>query len=246
MCIAVPTVVVWKAENVRLEEGSQAMPPCATGVLCSDHNKSIGSAQAMLPQKRIYCVEGVHDWGSGQIEPTVEPMLELLQRTGYWPHYQHRTCATIPELEWRLTKDWSEWCAEGSILHFFTHGGQDQIWLQPNAQAVGILTLKEWLDCTGCHVHFGGCGTFSQDEDNQNLRNFMEHTGAVSVSGYATEARWLGFVKPALPLELQLFGLLHDVYFKGNTKNRLGKLRKIEQEINSRFGDCEFRMLVHE
>lgn len=223
------------------------MPPCAAGVLCSDHNKSMGSAQAMKPEKRIYCVEGVHDWGSGQIEPTVEPMLELLQKTGYWPHYQHRTCATIPELEWRLTKEWSEWCSKGSILHFFTHGDQDQIWLQPNAQGVGILTLKEWLDCTGCHVHFGGCGTFSRDEENHNLRSFMKDTGAASVSGYAAkEVYWLGSDKPALPLELQLFGSLKDVKLERNAKNRPGKLRKIEQEINSRFGDCDFQMLVRE
>lgn len=29
----------------------------------------------MQRKKRIYCVEGVHDWGNDQIEPTVEPML---------------------------------------------------------------------------------------------------------------------------------------------------------------------------
>ena len=197
----------------------------------------------MQPEKRICCVEGVHDWGSGQIEPTVEPMLELLQKAGYWP-YQHRTCATLSDLEWCLTTEWSKWCDYGSVLYFSTHGYHDQIWLQRDAQAVGILTLKEWLDCKGCHVHFGGCDTFSGGEDN--IRNFMEYTGAVSVSGYATEARWLGFVKPALLLELQLFGLLKDVKLERNSKNRQGKLTKIEQEINSRFSDCEFRMLVHE
>lgn len=50
----------------------------------------------------------------------------------------------------------------------------------------------------------------------------MEYTGAVSVSGYATEARWLGFVKPALLLELQLFGLLKDVKLERATKTRPG------------------------
>ena len=27
----------------------------------------------MERKKRIYCIEGVHDWGKGQVEPTVEP-----------------------------------------------------------------------------------------------------------------------------------------------------------------------------
>ncbi|MYG14592.1 MAG: hypothetical protein F4171_17630 [Gammaproteobacteria bacterium] len=198
----------------------------------------------MQQEKRIYCVEGVHDWGNDRIEPTVEPMLALLQKTGYWP-YQHRTCATIAELKWRLQTEWWDWCKKGSVLYFSMHGYHDQIWLRPDAddaEVVGVLTLKEWLDCTGCHVHFGGCDTFSGGKEN--LRNFMESTGAVSVSGYATEADWLSPVAPALALELLLFGLLHDVNLAHNAKSRPGKLRKIEQEVNSRFGDCEFRMLI--
>lgn len=75
----------------------------------------------------------------------------------------------------------------------------------------------------------------------------MKDTGAASVSGYAAkEVYWLGSDKPALPLELQLFGSLKDVKLERNAKNRPGKLRKIEQEINSRFGDCDFQMLVRE
>ena len=31
--------------------------------------------------------------------------------------------------------------------------------------------MKEWVRCQGCHVHFGGCDTFSGGD--YNLRGFM-------------------------------------------------------------------------
>ena len=137
----------------------------------------------MESEKRIYCVEGVHDWGAGEVEPTVEPMLELLQRLGYW-HYLHRTCATMAELEFRLKTEWNEWCKKGSVLYFFTHGGPDQVWLSDD-QVVGLLTLKEWIGddgSAGCHIHFGGCDTFTDGEGN--LKDLLDYTQAASVSGY--------------------------------------------------------------
>ena len=188
----------------------------------------------------IYCVEGVHDWGDGEPTPTVEPMLELLRRLGYW-EYLHRTCATWAELEYRLAEEWDR-CPKGSVLYFNTHGAPDQIWLRDGEQPVGVLTLQELANCEGCHVHFGGCDTFGDGE--ANLKKFMDYTGATSVSGYATKADWIGPVAPGLTLELQFFGALAGVNFARNTKSRTGKLRKIEKEVQSRFPDCEFRMLV--
>ena len=193
-------------------------------------------------KKRIYCVEGVHDWGAGQVEPTVEPMLALLQRMGCW-EYLHRTCGTMAELEYRLRTEWSGYCDRGSVLYFCTHGGPDQIWLRSDDQAVGLLTLKEWIpDCRGCHIHFGGCDTFSGGQ--VNLKNLMDYTNATSVSGYARECDWLGRIAPALTLELQFFGLLAAVRIDSNTKRRPQDLREIKKAIDGRFSDCEFNMLV--
>ena len=196
-------------------------------------------------ERRIYCIEGVHEWGDGEIEPTVEPMLELLQRTGYWA-YLHRTCGTAVELKYRLGTEWSR-CAEGSALYFFTHGARDQIWLQSDDEPVGLLTLKEWIGwggAEGCHVHFGGCDTFSGGEGN--LRDLMEYTGATSVSGYGTEADWLARSAPAVALELLLFGLLKDVNLAQKGKRRSGRLRDVADDIETRFPDCEFKMLIRE
>ncbi len=187
----------------------------------------------------IYCVEGVHDWGDGE-QRTVEPMLELLRRLDCW-EYRHTTCATRSELEYRLREEWNR-CPKGSVLYFNTHGAADQIWLREDDQAVSVLTLKEWVDCDGCHVHFGGCDTFS--DGKANLKKFMDYTGAVSVSGYATQAGWVGPVAPGLTLELQFFGLLTGVNFRRKSRDRTAKLRKIEKDVQGRFPDCAFRMLV--
>jgi len=76
----------------------------------------------------------------GKIEPTVEPMLELLQRTGYWD-YLHRTCATSAELKYRLEEEWNEICEKGSVLYFCSHGAPDQVWLRPSDEVIGLVTM---------------------------------------------------------------------------------------------------------
>ena len=172
-------------------------------------------------------------------------MLELLQKLGLWD-YLHRTCATAAELKYRLETEWDGYCDKGSVLYFFTHGDRDQIWLQDEDEGIGLLTLKEWLNCEGCHIHFGGCCTFSKKGDH-NLRDLMEYTNAVSVSGYAAESGWLSWDAPALALELLLFGLLAEVKISPDTRitqYRLQELRNIKKAIAGRFPDCKFDMLV--
>ena len=196
----------------------------------------------MRKEKRIYCIEGVHDWGDGEVEPTVEPMLELLQRVGCWD-YAHRTCATMDELKYRLETEWLEYCSKGSVLYFNTHGAANQLWLRKNDQPVGLLTLKEWIyNADGCHIHFGGCSTFSGGQ--ANVKDLMQYTDATSVSGYGTDCDWLAPTAPALALELLFFGRLSGVSIGRNTRARSAGLRKIRDDVSSRFSDCEFEMLV--
>ena len=156
-------------------------------------------------------------------------MFELLQSTGYWDDYQHRTCATLSELEYRLREEWSHWCKKSSVLYFCTHGARDQMWLPKDTQPVELLTLKEWIARGGCHIHFGGCDTFSGGE--VNLKDLMDSTWASAVSGYATETDWLNRIAPALSLELLFFGRLSRVNIVNKTKHRPERLRKIWQEI---------------
>lgn len=195
-------------------------------------------------KKRIYCIEGVHNWGDGEVEPTVEPMLQMLLRFGSWD-YLHRSCSTSAEFKCRLETEWCGYCNKGSVLYFFTHGAPDQIWLQGDDEGVGLLTLKEHLGengCEGCHIHFGGCDTFSKGE--YNLKDLMEYTKATSVSGYSAESGWLDWKAPAVLLELQLCWQLGQINLARNTKDRSTKLRKIGNAIGDRFPDCKFNLLV--
>lgn len=121
-------------------------------------------------------------------------------------------------------------------------GEHDQIWLLEDDEGVGLLTLQEWPDCEGCHIHFGGCNTFGQSE--ANLQALMDYTGTTSVSGYAAESNWLDWKAPAVLLELQLFWHLWAVDIASNDRDALQELRSIKRSITKRFPDCEFKMLV--
>ena len=49
---------------------------------------------SMKFEQRIYCIEGVWDYGAREVEPSVEPLLDMLRRQGFWA-YVRRDCATI-------------------------------------------------------------------------------------------------------------------------------------------------------
>ena len=60
----------------------------------------------MKLERRIYCVEGVWGLGHREVEPSVEPLLEMLRRQGLWD-YARRDCATTAELKHYLSEEWS-------------------------------------------------------------------------------------------------------------------------------------------
>ena len=76
----------------------------------------------MLLDKRIYCVEGHWDYGKKEMEPSVEPILQMLRVLGHWK-YARRDCATVMEMNYWIKQQWTDWCSEGSVLYFATHGG---------------------------------------------------------------------------------------------------------------------------
>lgn len=199
----------------------------------------------MKPEKRIFCVEGLHDWGDGNIEPTVRPMLELLQKIGYWEDFCLRTCRTVEELKLLLEREWFKCCSKGSVLYFNTHGHPGNVHLfydeeTNRSEDITVAQMKEWrINFKGCYVHFGGCFTFGGDQ--QNLRNFLHATKAVSISGYAADrVGWLDWNKPGLALELLFFGLLSDI--RSNNPGRTEDLGALKSQMQKRFPDCKFRM----
>ena len=72
----------------------------------------------------------------------------------------------------------------------------------------------------------------------------MRDTGASSVSGYAADSYWLGGHAPAVALELLLFSLLSEADL-ADGEGRKERLTDVSTQLNKRFRDCKFRMLVH-
>ena len=197
----------------------------------------------MTKEQRIYCIEGVWGYGDREVEPSVEPLLEMLRRQGLWDHVR-RDCATSAELKHYLSHEWSR-CKVGSVLYFATHGDPGTIWLSDD-ECLGLDTLGKFLDggeCEHCLVHFGGCRILGGDEHaaNRSIKTFMDKTGAMGVSGYRADTGWTDTLwAPAAALELLLFSSIkmQDVdlsdgrYFK--------RLSKIVRSLQDQFADCEF------
>ena len=194
--------------------------------------------------KRIYCVEGHHDWGRGSIEPTVLPLLQLLESTGYWSDCVRRNCATLAEFKYFVKREWTL-CSEGSILYFRTHGDSERVWFS-DSSSISLVELPEIIHCVNRYVHFGGCSIF--DTKKSRVRQFLRSTGASAVSGYGAEINWADVAygnAPSLALELILFSsIIESEMNLKDGRNAKKKLLDLREDLNSRFPECQFRMLT--
>lgn len=213
----------------------------------------------MKKAKRIYCIEGHHDWGNRAIEPTVEPMLQLLLSTGYWKDYVHRKCVTVGECQFYLKREWETRCDPGSILYFATHGGPGEVWLsgapgEPQCEVATLDTLSAWeIDCGDCLVHFGCCSVFAKNstkDGEAKVREFLKATGAAYASGYAVDVDWLDITAPpSLALDLMFFGSISAIDVDMGNSRHAPRMRNLAEDLGKlfkskgRFGTCDFRLL---
>ncbi|MCY4129700.1 MAG: hypothetical protein OXG15_10750 [Gammaproteobacteria bacterium] len=208
----------------------------------------------MKKAKRIYCIEGVHDWGNRYVEPSVEPLLQLLMSTGYWDDYVYRKCATQHECQFFLTREWAPRCDGGSILYFSSHGGPGEIWLsgspdERHCEVVTLDMLAAWeIDCSSCLVHFSGCDVFA-DGVEESVRKMLKHTKASYTSGYGVEVNWLDILgPPAVALEIMFFSSIAQLEINIRTGHQVKTMRKLAKDLNKvfylpeRFGSCEFKL----
>ena len=197
----------------------------------------------MTLEQRIYCLEGVWGYGNREVEPSVEPLLEMLRRQGLWDHVR-RDCATTAELKHYLSHEWNR-CKIGSVLYLATHGGQGTIWLSDD-ECLGLDTLGELLDegqCEHCLVHFGGCEVLGGDEHatNRRIKTFLDKTGAMGVSGYGAATGWTDTLwAPAAALELMLFSSIKMQDVDLSDGRHFKRLSKIVRSLQDKFADCEF------
>lgn len=188
-------------------------------------------------KERIYCIEGHWDYES-DIEPSVEPILQAIRSMGHWD-YARRDCATPSEMKYWLDKEWAPHCARGSILYLATHGSAGVMSLSDHSE--GDVSMEQFLawdiDVQNCLVHFGGCHGLDLDEDR--IRRFLNDTKASAVSGYQKEGGWTDSA-PTLALELMYFASISERGIDINNANSAKRLRTLEEDLQERFGDCEF------
>lgn len=199
----------------------------------------------------IYCIEGHWHWPEEDdqsaepsvelldpcAEPSVEPLLQMLQRQGLWK-YMRRNAATADELFYWMKNEWSR-CASGSILYFATHGREGEIWLSKSSVVPIEQFATEEIDCSKSLVHFSSCSTLACDKER--IIRFMNGTGAVAVSGYLADVGWTSEAgRPAAILDLNLFSEIRELKINlahGSSRRRLEGLK---EKLKKRFDNCEF------
>ena len=208
----------------------------------------------MKLEKRIYCIEGHWDYGEEQVEPSVEPILQMLQKLGQWS-YARRDCATQSELEFWLENEWNECCAEGSILYIASHGSEGCIWLGSEDHPVSLHQLAEkgTLNCGRSLVHFGGCQILAGPKGEAAAQDFMMRTGASFVTGYTEEVYWASEQwAPAVALDLILFSSIWEL--KGfsltgpkRIKNSVEPMEELINRLkeNDIFEKCGLKLFIN-
>lgn len=191
--------------------------------------------------QRIYCMEGVWNYGDREVEPSVEPMLEMLRSQDLWANAR-RDCATTEEFKHYIQDEWCKRCKTGSVLYIASHGSEGGIRLSDD-HPLGLDTLGDLLaaSCEHCLVHFGGCEVLIGDEHmlRQRVKTFLEKTGAMGVSGYNVETGWThASWAPAMGLELMLFSSIGAKHLEHG--RHFPALRDIVKVLQSRFHDCGF------
>lgn len=208
----------------------------------------------MEKEHRIYCIEGYWDWGGAQFEPSVEPILQMLQKMGQYA-YARRDCATTGELEFWLGNEWKDWRKSGSILYIASHGSEGCIWLGSKNSTVSLYQIAEIdnFNCENCLVHFSGCKIFAGKDGEKVAQDFMERTGASFVTGYTKEVYWASEQwAPAVALDLILFSSIRDqrdINFRGpkTTKRSIKPMRDLVDRLkdNEIFKKCGLRLFVN-
>ena len=194
--------------------------------------------------RRICCIEGEWGYGGTKDEPSIEPILKLFSQWEYWP-YDYRRCRNADEVGSFLADKWGA-SGSGSVLYFATHGAPGSIRLSKGGRSVGLAELAGGGPlrgrCAGCYVHISACNVFADDDA---VEGFLRETGAAAVSGYRTNVGWAEPSKPALPLDIMLLNQLWegDIDFS-NGRRFKPKLRKIEADLQRRFGDCQFNVVL--
>jgi hypothetical protein len=137
----------------------------------------------------VFCLEG--DWWGDLKRPTsVEPILELLEKSRLHVPYIYRDAGTREELGYYVRKWAQKKHADYPILYLGFHGGPGEIYVGDQRNKAGTIPL-EWFEeeLRGSFgpgdrrvILFGSCETL--DVDGRVLRRILRATGLRALLGY--------------------------------------------------------------
>jgi hypothetical protein len=179
--------------------------------------------------KDIFCLEG--DWEKDlRLKKSIKSTLDYLQDC-FSIQNIHRNCAVreqfIKYLKDSMLKKYSRY----SILYLAFHGDPNSILFGKDS-----ITLNEIAEI--CEnklynkiVHFGSCN--SLDLDKRKLKNFIQKTGALCISGYTRKIEF----NPSTVLDILYFEMLQD------NKDVRSIERKLKKEYMGLIRSTGFRIL---
>ena len=195
-----------------------------------------------LKPKGIFCLEG--DWWQSIKRPSsVEPVLQLLKQSDrHRVPYIHRNVATRDALSYYVRK-WTQKRYSGyPILYLGFHGSPGTIHLGDGRFKDSEVTLELMLQdltgkCEGRIIHFASCGVL--DLHGSRLNSFLKQTGALAVSGYASEdVAWLR----SAAFEVLAFAAMQDNAL--TTRGARAIERRIRKELPVLAKELGFRMVT--
>ena len=149
----------------------------------------------MSKERGIYCIETAHWTAGGRSQPSVEPLLRLIQSTQGTP-YIHRPFSTWEELHGLLSE-----AMHGRyrypILYVACHGETRRLALRRkrgNGHRNGAINFEELADPLrqrggGKLILFSACSLMKASE--ATLRRFVADTGVNAIMGYQRDVGWI-------------------------------------------------------
>ena len=141
-----------------------------------------------MPNQGIFCLEG--DWGDSLVERlSVRPGLDMLT-TMRGDRLIHRNAATADEFEYYLRKWVTRRYDALPLVYFSYHGERGKLHLGGDSLSLADIAAMVPGRLADRVVYFGSCGTMAASEEE--LRDFVETTGAHAVAGYTKSVDWAG------------------------------------------------------
>ncbi|SEP50765.1 hypothetical protein SAMN02990966_07761 [Rhodospirillales bacterium URHD0017] len=150
----------------------------------------------MSKERGIYCIETAH-WTAGRLsQPSVEPLLRLIQSTQGTP-YIHRPFSTWEELHGLLGDAMHGRYRRYPILYVACHGETRRLALRrkrSNGHRNGAINLEELAiplrqRGDGKLILFSACSLMKASE--ATLRRFVADTGVSAIMGYKRDVGWI-------------------------------------------------------